>query len=212
MRRLALSVIASCGIAIIAACAGPGTGFSGTPGNNTTVPDAIVFQNGSAGVNDFFVAPNGNAPLLISATGVRGAGVGTTIIPDLVFQWSAQYAPAGTTYVRTGSPNGNVTCGTPPVAATFPINSLLQQGNGGVAYGSPAYQGSNYTQLAFQPGSNPPNYTQQASQIFVGPPTSGGGPVQPTPATTGNYCMYITAIHGPSGRSGTVLVVVGNGP
>jgi len=210
MRRLALSVIASCGLAILAACAA-GTGFSGTVGSNSTTPDAIVFQNGSAQVDNFFLAPNGGAPLLISALGVKGAGIGSTIIPDLSFQWSAVYAAAGTTYSRGVSPNGNGVCGTPPVAATFPINSLLQQGPGGDAY--PFYLGQ-YTQLSSQPGSNPPAYTQQTSQIYIAPPfnPATNQQVLPTPAATGSYCITVTALHGPSGRVGSVLVVVSNSP
>ena len=203
MRRLALSVIASCGLAILSACAA-GSGFSGTVGSNATVPDSIVFQNGSAQVDNYLVAPNGNAPILVSAVGVKGAGIGSTYIPDLAFQWSAVYAPAGTTYTTGVSPNGNNVCGAPP-AGSPPINSLLQFGPGGAAY--PGYTGL-YTQLSAQPGSNPPNYTQQTAQVFVAPPTVGG--VQVVPPAGGSYCMLLTALHGPSGRSGFVIIVVRN--
>jgi len=133
MRRLASSLIAASGLALLAACSGGGYGFTSNLGTNPQTPSFIMFQNGSASVNDFFVNPTGNAPLLVSATAEKGTGAGATIIPDQVFTWSAAYAPAGTTYLKGASPNGSGTCGTPPSPA-FPINSLLQQGPGGAAY------------------------------------------------------------------------------
>jgi hypothetical protein len=221
MRRLASSLIAASGLALLAACSGGGYGFSSNLGTSSQTPSFIMFQNGSASVNDFFVNPTGNAPLLVSATAEKGTGAGATIIPDQVFTWSAAYAPAGTAYLKGASPNGSGTCGTPP-SPPFPINSLLQQGPGGAAY--PLYNGA-YTQLQAQPppSSGPvgsyPNYTALAAQIFVGPPMTPAAaspfapttPILPSPATTGNYCIRLVATHS-SGVIGTVVVVVGEAP
>lgn len=221
MRRLASSLIAASGLALLAACSGGGYGLSANVGNNQ-VPSFISFQNGAAGVDDFFLNPTGNAPILVSATAEKGTGAGAVIIPDQVFTWSAAYAPSGTSYLKGASPNGSGTCGSPPSPA-FPINSLLQQGPGTGA-GFPMYGGF-YTQLAAQPapGSGPvgsyPTYTQTASQIFVGVPNSPGaaspfapsGAIQPSPAVSGNYCIRIQATHS-SGVIGTTLVVVSQSP
>jgi hypothetical protein len=206
MRRLALSLAASCGIAVLSACSG-GTGVN----SSTTVsPTSIVFTNGSGGVNDFFVALNGSAPVLVTATAVHGSSTAPVVIPDVQFTWSAKYAPTGTPYVTGGSPNGNSECGAP--ATTTGINSLLQQGPGG----NPSVYGG-YSQLTEQPNSNPPNYVQLAPQIFVGPPLQPSGadpsvdisptPVQPATAG-GTYCLILTATAQPSGVHGSVVVVV----
>jgi len=222
MRRLASSLIAASGLALLAACSGGGYGFSTNVGTTAQTPSFIAFQNGAAAVDDFFLSPTGDAPILVSAIAEKGTGSGAVIIPDQIFTWAAVYAPAGTTYLKGASPNGFGTCGTPPAVA-FPINSLLVQGPGGGA-GFPLYNGA-YTQLLAQPppASGPvgsyPTYTQTAAQIFVGVPmTPGGTPpyaptaaIQPAPATTGNYCIRIQAMHS-SGVLGTTIVVVSQAP
>jgi hypothetical protein len=222
MRRLASSLIAASGLALLAACSGGGYGLSGNIGNTPQTPTFISFQNGAAGVDDFFLDPTGNSPILVSATAIKGTGSGAVIIPDQVFTWAATYAAAGTSYLKGASPNGSGTCGTPPSPA-FPINSLLQQGPGTGA-GFPMYNGV-YSQLTAQPApaSGPvgsyPTYTQTAAQIFIGvpntpgaaPPYAPSGAIQPSPAVTGNYCIRVQATHS-SGVLGTTIVVVSQSP
>jgi len=225
MRRLASSLIVACGIALLTACSGGGYGLNSNTGNSTKVPDEIIFENGSASVDDFFLSPTGNAPILVSAVAIKGLGSGSSVIPDATFSWAAVYAPAGTTYLKGASPNGQGTCGAPP-APPFPINSLLQQGPvvGGAPY--PLYGGA-FTQLLAQPPpagnviGTYPNYTGIAQTIFVGPPLvpAATSPFaatttvqQPTPATTGNYCIRLQATHTSSGVIGTTLVVVSQAP
>jgi hypothetical protein len=184
MRRLVSSLIATCGIALLAACSGGGYGLTANLGTGSKAPDSLAFFNGSGSVNDFKVAPNASAPLMVSAIGYKGSGNGASIIPDLVFTWVATYAPAGTLVVQGASPNGNTTCGNPPgTAGTIAPGALLLQNlNGGYS----AYSGV-------------------ASQmVFVVPSGS------PSPATTGNYCMFVTATETVSGRVGSVTVLVGN--
>ncbi len=213
MRRLALSLVASCGIAALVACSG-GYGFSSsnTGGGNVT-PDSIVFMSANSQVNDFFVAPDGSAPVQVSAEALK---VGT-VIPDVVFTWSTTYAPPGTHYAKGGSPNGFGVCGTP---SQLPgINSLLQQGPGGNAF--PLYYPF-YSQLLEQPNSNPPSYTQTASTIYVGPPTippagdpnSDDATLNPVPPAAGstNYCIYVYAKAVGSGVQGGTIVVVSDSP
>ncbi len=223
MRRLAFSLIASCGLAALVACSGGGYGLNLGTGANSKVPDQILFSDGAATVQDFFLDPTGNSPILINATGIKGTGNSTAVIPDMVFAWAAVYAPSGTTYLKTASPNGVGTCGTTPTPA-FPINSLLQQGPGGAPY--PLYGGF-YSQLAAQapPSSGPvntyPTYTQLAATIYVGVPLVPGAAspfnptpaVQsPTPAVSGNYCIRLVATDPNSGRIGSTLIVVSQSP
>jgi hypothetical protein len=212
MRRFALSLVATCGLAALTACAG---GYGLNTGSNQT-PTSIEFTNGSGQVNDFFVALNGSAPVLISATAVKGSGTLATVIPDVQFTWSATYLPKGTTYVTGGSPNGQSECGAP--ATTTPINSLLQQGGGGNPSAYPGYTQLSETTIAGTPYGTP-QYGQHAAEIFVGPPLQPSGPdpsldltppyVPVQPATAGgNYCLNVVATAFPSGVSGGVTVVV----
>jgi hypothetical protein len=218
MRRLAFSLVAIGGFAALTACSG-GTGLN-TGGSQT--PTSIVFTNGSGQTNNFFVADDGSAPLLVAATAVNGTGATSTIIPDVQFTWSAAFLPAGTTYNTGPSPNGSGTCGAP--AQTPLVNSLLQQGGKGNPfpfYNPPFYTQLKATQVLSPPGVNPgPLYTQQAAQIFVGPPTV---PV-PDPIIVGqwdasttailpatgsvNYCIRLVATAVPSGVQGGLTIVV----
>ncbi|HXM30600.1 MAG TPA: hypothetical protein VN919_00360, partial [Xanthobacteraceae bacterium] len=77
MRRLAPSLIAAFGIALLAACSGGGYGFNSGATTNPQTPTSIIFENGSASVNDFFLIPNGNAPLQVSAVAIKGTGSGS---------------------------------------------------------------------------------------------------------------------------------------
>lgn len=223
MRRLAPSLIAAFGIALLAACSGGGYGFNSGGTNNPQTPTSILFENGAAGVNDFFVDPTGNAPLQVSAIAIKGSGSGSVVVPDATFTWAAVYAPAGTAYLKGASPNGSGTCGAPPSPA-FPINSLLEQGPAPTAFSTyPLYSGA-YNQLLAQPppGSGPvgtfPTYTGQAQQIFIGPPMTPAAatPFAQTtiiaPAVGANYCIRVVATHTVSGVIGSVVVVVSQAP
>jgi hypothetical protein len=212
MRRLALSLVATCGLAALTACGSGGYGLNA--GGNQT-PTSIQFTNGSGQVDDFFVALNGSAPVLVTGTAVHGSGTLATVIPDVQFTWSATYAPKGTTYLIGSSPNGQGTCGA--AASPTPINSLLQQGGSGNPSIYPGYtQLSPENTLSGSPYGTPA-YGQQAAEIFVGPPLVPSGadpsadvtlvPVQPATAG-GNYCLTLTATAVPSGVTGHVTVVV----
>jgi hypothetical protein len=147
------------------------------------------------------------------------------LIPDLVFTWSATFAAAGTTYLKTASPNAFGTCGAAP--STPPINSLLVQGPAQSGYSTYPLYGGLFSQLLAQPppASAPiagfPIYTQTAASIFVGVPlVPGPGPGNafgPTgtiiaAAATANYCIRLTATEPNSGRSGFTIIVVGQSP
>jgi hypothetical protein len=213
MRRLALSLVALCGLAAMAACSG-GTGLSNNATNVT--PTTIFFVGSSGQVNDFFLSPTGAAPVSVTAYAANGSGAGSTILPNATFNWAVTYAPAGTTYVKGGSPNGNGTCGSP--AQKPGINSLLQQLGNGNPF--PLYPG--YSQLSEKANSNPPQYTQSAQQIFVGPPTiPPPPPADPDTATlsvvpyaTGstNYCLVVYATYVPNNLTRGVIVVVSDSP
>jgi hypothetical protein len=187
MRRLVSSLIATCGIALLAACTGGGYGLTSNLGGNSKSPDSLAFMNGSGSVNDFFVSPTASAPVQVSAVGYKGLGLSAVIIPDLVFTWNASYSPAGTTYFKGASPNGFGTCGTPPGAAGSPAPGAI---------------------LVQVPPGTYAGYTAGTpmATIFVQP--SG----QPSPATTGNYCMFVNATETVSGRVGSVTVVVSQAP
>jgi hypothetical protein len=213
MRRLALSLVALCGLAVMAACSG-GSGLS--PNGNVT-PDTIFFTGNSGQVNDFFVSPTGGAPVSVTAYAAKGTGTGSTIVPNATFTWSAGYAPAGTKYYKGGSPNGNGTCGAPSTTPAPGVNSLLQQ----LGTGNPFPLFLGYTQLAEKPGSNPPQYTQQATQIYVGPPTVPPPGADPDTATltvvpfaegSTNYCVVVSATYPPTGLTRGVIVVVSDSP
>jgi len=224
MRRLAFSLIASCGLAMLVACSGGGFGLNFSTGTTSRVPDSITFQNGSASVNDFFLSPTGNSPILVNATGIKGTGSGSVVIPDLVFTWAAVYAPSGTPYLKGGSPNAQGSCGAPP--SNFPINSLLLQGPAQSGFsGYPLYNGF-YNQLLAQnpPAAGPigsfPTYTQTAATIFVGVPlVPGPGPGNafsptgtPVAAASASYCITLLATEPLSGRQGSTTVVVSQSP
>jgi hypothetical protein len=80
MRRLSLTLIASCGIALLSACNGGGYAFTGTNSNNTVT--SVAFYNGSGQVNDFFVSPNGSSPIEINAVAQKGTGSQTQVVPQ----------------------------------------------------------------------------------------------------------------------------------
>ena len=184
MRRLVSSLIATCAIALLAACSGGGYGLNTNFGTGSKSPDSLAFMNGSGSVNDFFVSPTANDPVSISAVGIKGSGTGAVVVPDLVFFWSVSYAPLGTIYSKGASPNGSGTCGSPPgtAGATAPGALFLQNTSGNFS----AYNGS------------------ATATIFVGPSGSVSG--------TANYCMFVNATDSVSGRVGSVTVVVSQAP
>jgi hypothetical protein len=186
MRRLVSSLIATCGIALLAACAGGGYGLTSNLGGNSKSPDSLAFMNGSGSVNDFFISPTATAPIQVSAVGYKGLGLNAVIIPDLVFTWNASYAPVGTPYLKGPSPNASGSCGTPPGAVGSPAPALLVQVPPG-------------TYAGYAAGT-------PMATVYVAPAGN------PNPATTGNYCMFVNATETVSGRVGSVTVVVSQAP
>ncbi|MGH7729405.1 MAG: hypothetical protein ACREM2_11555 [Vulcanimicrobiaceae bacterium] len=173
----------SCGLAMLSACGGSGLGSGGGSA------DFVVFTNGSAQVNDFFLAPSGNAPLLVAATAERGSGQFAQVVPDATFLWAATYAPAGTSYVKGASASASGKCGTP--ASTPPLVLALQ---------APSLV---YTPLAAG---------QTANEVFVFPPKTPSGAVVLPAAGSTSYCLTVLATVSPSGPLGSTTVVVSNSP
>ena len=219
MRRLSLTLIASCGIALLSACNGGGYAFTGT--NSSNIVTSVAWYNGSGQVNDFFVSPNGSSPIEINAVAQKGTGSQTQAVPDVKFTWEVGYAPAGTTYLKSASPSGSGTCGTPANPNVSFYYSLLYQGATSGPVPSPS--GSPLEGVAPVPGEASPQYPgyailapeQQASTIFV------AAPLDPTklPAvvpigyegTSTNYCLQVDAIY-KGATVGAVIVVVSNSP
>ena len=129
MRRLSLTLIASCGIALLSACGSGGYAFNGT--NSGGNIDSMAFTNGSGQVNDFIVAVNGNTPIEINAVGYKGSGQGALVVPDAQFTWQVNFSKPGTKYSTGASPSGASECGTPGEVADYPQTyTLLIQGAG----------------------------------------------------------------------------------
>ena len=202
MRRLALSVFTACGLALLTACGSSGGyGFGTTSGNSSI--DNVVFTNGSAQTNDFFVTFGGQAPLEINAIGQKGSGPFATIVPDSSFTWSGRFVdpatdPASVASYTIGSvPNASKPC--PKVPATTPAVTIFQQNPANLSV--PPYAG--YSPL---PSGQP------ASTVFVGTVgtfTATTPPVfVPVPPP---YCLVIVAKHVGDGVIGskTVLVTAG---
>jgi len=194
MRRLALNALTACALAFLSACSG-GTGF----GNTGSTIDSIVFSNGSGQVNDFFVAPGGNAPVAISGIGVQGSST-RNIVFGQTFTWRARLVnplvdPASIATYTTGvSPATFKTCGQPSAtvlaaALTTPPTIVLTPAAGSV-------HTNGYAGYAALPA------TQLASTVYV-----GAVPGVPAP-----YCLLVTATHPSDGVVGTVTVVVSSSP
>ena len=187
MRRLAFSVAAAAGLALLSACSG-GTGF----GNSSSSISNIVFSNGSGQVNDFFVAPGGTSPIRIAAVGVKGSA-GSDVVFGQTFLWTARFVnpltdPSSIATYRTGvSPSTFKTCPAPPaVQPAVPI--LVASTDGTVTSGFAGYAAL--------------SSTQTAATVFVGA----------VPNTTAPYCLVLTAMHPSDGVVGTVTVVVSQNP
>jgi hypothetical protein len=220
MRRLSLTLIASCGIALLSACNGGGYAFTGTNSNNTVT--SVAFYNGSGQVNDFFVTPIGSAPIEINAVAQKGTGSQTQVVPDVKFTWNIGFAPAGTTYLKSGSPSGSGTCGTPANPnVPFFYSLLFQTATIGPAVPSPT--GEPPVGVPPVPGDGSPQYPgysilspeQKAATIFVGAPLDPTKlpAVVPIGDATGstNYCLAVNAIY-QGATVGAAIVVVSNSP
>jgi hypothetical protein len=186
--RLALSsVLTVCGLALLSAC---NTGSGLTTGSSSSI-DHVVFMNGSAQTNDFFVALSGTTGLFpatveVNAVGVNGSGVAPQVVYDATFTWAAAFAPADTPYVAGSSPTGTRKCGAPSTTPVIPV------------YYEP--------QNALVPTLLPAG--QAANTVYAGA-VAGVTPVEP--AT--NYCYYLVATQfGGGATQGSVLVVVSNSP
>jgi hypothetical protein len=187
MRRLALSLVSACGLALLSACSG-GTGF----GNNGSSLTAIVFSNGSSQVADFFVAPGGTSPVRVAAVGVKGSP-GSDLVYGQTFLWAARFVnpatdPASISTYKTGvSPSTFKTCAAPPKVQ--PAVPILVPG----PYSDVTSGFAGYTALAA---------TQPASTVYVAA----------VPGTVAPYCLVLTATHPADGTVGTVTVVVSQNP
>ena len=187
MRRLALSVLTACGLAILSACSG-GTGLTTGTGSDSTVPTSISFNNNSGQVNDFFLAPNASATLSVTATANKGAGPTAIVVPDATFTWAARFATAAdlpnvNTYLVGPSPNGYKTCGFLAAATGTPAIPIY-------------YQPTGVATLAPLPAA------QASQQVFVAPVTGVPAP----------YCIVLQATAFPGRVLGAITVVVSNSP
>jgi hypothetical protein len=186
MRRLALSVLTACGLAILSAC---NSGSGVTTGNSSTI-DHIIFTNGSGQANDFFVAlynPGASSPpaVQVNAEGVNGSGLAPQIVPSATFTWSAAFAPAGTPYQFGSTPNGSHKCGAPVDTPFIPV------------YYEPQ---NSITPVVLPPG-------QAADTVYA------AGVAGLLPSGTGtSYCYYLLATQSGGSVQGSVLVVVSNSP
>jgi hypothetical protein len=219
MRRLTLSLIATCSIAVLSACGSGGYAFSGSGGKITS----IQFFSSSGQVNDYFLSPSGTSPLTISAQGYNGTGTFTNVVPDTTFTWAVSYAPEGTTYSKGASPNGSGTCGTPGNLAPlyYALLEPVTTSGGGVPVPTPdpvlgpipPSGGDASPQFA---GFDILSPTQAATSVYLAPPidpTKIPAIVPITPAGTGtNYCLFVVATHVGDGVKGSVTVVVSNSP
>jgi hypothetical protein len=220
MRRLSLTLIASCGIALLSACNGGGYAFTGTNGNNSI--SAVAFQNGSGQANDFFVAPLGSTPLQINAVAYKGTGQLSLVVPDIKFKWEVGFAPPGSTYPK-GQNGVQTACGE-PASGTVPLYySLLFQNNGTGPVPTPIASPLPVTPVAPASGETSPQFIgyalaapgYAASTIYVAPaldPTKIPAvvPIGFAEGST-NYCLQVDAIYNGS-TAGSVIVVVSNSP
>lgn len=193
MRRLALSVLTACGLAILSACSG-GTGL--TTGSGSTTPTQLVFSNGQAQVNDFFVAPSSGSAVSVTAIAEVGSGPTTAVLPNTTFTWAARFVnpatdpPAVYMYNTGYNPNGNPagdngggqtkSCAAPASTPAVPI-------------------------LYAAPGSVLPSVLpsgQSTQQVFVAPVAGVAAP----------YCLVLQATASPGNVIGSVTVVVSNSP
>ena len=185
MRRLALSVFTACGLALLSACSG-GTGIGS--GSSTKIT-AVVFTNGSAAVNAFFVAPGGIAPVAVDAVGTDNG----TLVYGQTFTWTARFGnpktdpPSIATYTTGVAPSTFKTCAAPP--ATQPAVPLLEPG--AVTASAGGYVGYSLLTSGFP-----------VSGVYVGA----------VPGVTAPYCLVLTAVHAVDGTVGTVTVVVSANP
>jgi hypothetical protein len=220
MRRLSLTLIASCGIALLSACNGGGYAFTGT--NSGNIVQSVAWYNGSGQVNDFFLAPTGSSPIEINAVAQKGTGSQTQVVPDVKFTWEVGFAPEGTTYLKGASPSGSGTCGTPANATVPFFYSLLYQTptigpavpspSGSPLMGVPPVQGDASPQY---PGYSILGPQQKTATIFVAPPLDPTKLPAVVPigfeGTSTNYCLQVDAIY-QGATVGAVIVVVSNAP
>ncbi len=217
MRRLSLTLIASCGVALLSACASGGYAFNGTNGGGNI--DSVVFTNGSGQVNDFYVSPNGNTPIQVNAVGFRGTGQGALVVPDATFTWAAAFAKPGTPYFKGPSPSGNGECGTPAQTPPQYYTILIQgAGSGPVpdASGGMGVPPSGGQTSPMYPGYELINNFQATPTVYVSPPLDPTKLPVVVPVgyegTSTNYCVRLVATHIGDGRQGSINVVVSNSP
>ena len=191
MRRLALSVLTACGLALFTACGSTGGyGFASTSGNSSI--DNIVFTNGSAQTNDFFVTAGGTSPLQINAVGQKGSGPFAIIVPDAAFTWAGRFVNtsdsfATASYVTGPAPNAAKACPDPTkvLGGTPPVPILQQDQNNPLAV----------------PLFVPLAAGQPARTVYIGA----------VKGVTPPYCLVIVATHVGDGVLGSKTVLVTNG-
>ncbi len=194
MRRLALSVVTACGLALLTACGSSGGyGFSSSSGSNTV--DSISFSNGSAQTNDFFVTPGGTKPLEIDALGQKGTGPAALVVPDAVFTWAGRFVNTATDSASVASYGVGPTGTTKPcpkyTGPTPAVPILIQNTASTSVQGYPTY--------SVLPAG------QASATVFVGSIYNAGVSIPPP------YCLVIQATHVGDGRIGSVTALVTNG-
>ncbi|GAC1620653.1 MAG: hypothetical protein NVS4B5_12520 [Vulcanimicrobiaceae bacterium] len=199
MRRLALTVVAACGLASLAACGSSG-GYGFSSGTGVAPIDTIVFSNGSAQANNFFVTglgPGGvgTAPLQLSALGQRGTGPAAVVVPDQVFTWAGRFVAASdtptTASYQVGATGVRKPCPPLPASGT-PVGGTPTV---------PIYQQDTTSRVPPYLSYAPLPATQAAATVFVGA----------VPLVTPPYCLVIVATHPGDNVAGTQTVLVTNG-
>jgi hypothetical protein len=190
MRRLALSMLTACGLALLTACGG--SGFSSS--TVSTTPTAVVLYAGAAGqTNAFEVVPAGSSPLLVAALAYNGGAITPNIIPDATFTWAGRFVnpltdpPSVATYTVGPSPSSFKSCPAVP-AITPPVPILQQFGTG--------------TESTLYPGFTLMTPSQAAPQVYIGS----------VPGVTAPYCLVIQATSVNGGVIGAHTVIVSQSP
>jgi len=195
MRRLALSVVTACGLALLTACGSSG-GYGFSTGNDKASVDQVILSAAfNSQASDFFVTPGGTRPLQVDAIGQKGSGPFALVVPNTSFTWAARFVNPATEpllaqYQVGPAPLTPRTCGTPSQTPSVPI---LQQSQSSLVGPYPGY-------VQLLPG-------QAASTVFIG---SVPGVTPVSPGTS--YCLVLVATNVGDGKIGSHVIVVSASP